>query len=125
MFAPTTAAAHRQPPSWKRLTVAGLLAAAVLAGATVPVLAKERQTMLAGVTACKASCDRNNRTLPSQHRCYVACERYWMCNGSDSTATTCADKPAVDARVDGGPAPPPAQPKGPAAIQRNPAVAPN
>jgi hypothetical protein len=112
--------------NFRKAIAATALGVLVLAGATVPVLAKERQTMLQGVTACKATCDRINRMIPSQHRCYVACERYWMCNGSDSTATTCADKPAVDARVDGGAGPhPPAQPQGPALAPRRPTASPN
>lgn len=87
-----TASARRISP---RL-VAALFVGVAMAGFTAgPSLARESKTMFQGVTACKAWCDANNQTLNSQHRCYVGCERYWMCNGSDSTTTTCADKPAA------------------------------
>ncbi len=58
-------------------------------------LAKERKPMKAGVSECKAWCDRNNKTVASQHACYVNCEKYWLCQGSDATASTCADGKAL------------------------------
>lgn len=57
--------------------------------------AKERQTMKDGVAECKSWCDRNNKTVASQHSCYVNCEKYWLCKGSDATAITCADGRAL------------------------------
>lgn len=107
--------------------VAALVVGVVMAGFTAgPSLARESKTMFEGVTACKAWCDSNNQTLSSQHRCYVRCERYWMCNGSDSTATTCADKPAA-VREQGPVTPPTPQPstrKGPAADRSGVVLAP-
>jgi hypothetical protein len=105
-----SAPARRFSPRLGVALFVGVLMAAVTAG---PTLARESKTMLQGVTACKAWCDANNQTLSAQHRCYVGCERYWMCNGSDSTTTTCADKPAA-VREQGPvtPPPPPSQREG-------------
>ena len=103
-------AASRLDP--RKLAALFVLGAAVLAGSVVPALAKERQTMSQGVRACKAWCDGNNSTVGSQHACYVRCERYWMCNGSDSTTTTCADKPPLARGEASQPQPPPFRTEG-------------
>jgi hypothetical protein len=70
-------------------------------------VAKERKTMFQGVMECKSWCDQNNSTLASQAECRRKCEVYWMCNGSDSTATTCADAPRSAALPSPTPNPPP------------------
>ena len=54
-----------------------------------PAAAKEPKTILEGVTACKKWCDEHNRTEKSRQECKDNCERYWACNGSDSTPKIC------------------------------------
>lgn len=110
--------------SSRKLAAIIAVGVAVLAGAVVPALAKERQTMRDGVRACKAFCDRNNTTIGSQHSCYVRCERYWMCNGRDSTTTTCADKPAL-AQAETPTPQPPSHPTRPARAPTRPTASSN
>jgi len=95
--------------------VALAIVIASLVPMATPAVARERQTMLEGVTACKQACDRNNRTVTSQHACYVACERYWLCNGSDATASDCADGRALTVE---GSTNPPARPRRPDATRQ-------
>ena len=79
---------------------------------SVPATAKEKQSMKNGVAACKRWCDGSNSTTDSQRVCYVKCEKYWLCNGRDSTASTCADGRNLE--VDRGDTPtPPTKPKKP------------
>lgn len=80
------------PKSWFAVAAIGM---AVFVTSPIPGWARESQTMKSGVTACKAACDRLNKTVASQHACYVACEKYWLCNGRDSTRSTCADGRAL------------------------------
>jgi hypothetical protein len=94
---------------WGVAVVALAILIASLVQMATPAVARERQTMLEGVTACKQACDRNNRTVTSQHACYMACESYWMCNDSDATAETCADRPSLSAME--GTSDPPARPR--------------
>ena len=77
--------------------VAGIVAVCLfaLAAAATPLLAKERISISRGTAACKAWCDKNNATAESAGQCYIRCERYWLCNGSDSTADSCAGAPRV------------------------------
>lgn len=75
---------------WLR-TAAGAVLSLLVGAGICTVDAKERQTMKNGVAACKQWCDQNNKTVPNQSACYTACEKYWLCNGSDSTAITCQD----------------------------------
>lgn len=95
--------------------VLGLL---VLAGASSAALAKEKQTVKAGMGACKQWCDKN-RTGIQRTECYKGCERYWACNGSDSTVALCKGVTgSLDAAVDQGtggqnnPGPTPRKPAG-------------
>ncbi|MBL8559847.1 MAG: hypothetical protein JNM47_14080 [Hyphomonadaceae bacterium] len=111
--------------SARKIAAIVALGAFALAGSVVPVLAKERQTMSQGVRACKAWCDANNRSVGAQHTCYVRCERYWMCNGSDSTASTCADKPPLSRATDVTPEPPQPAPNRPARVPTRPVASPN
>lgn len=75
---------------WLR-TAAGAVLSLLVATGTDVAHAKERQTMKNGVAACKQWCDQNNKTVPNLSACYIACEKYWLCNGSDSTAATCQE----------------------------------
>lgn len=92
---------------WALAIVAFALIAASLVPMPGPAGARENQTMLEGVTACKRACDRMNRTVESQHRCYVQCERYWLCNGRDSTASTCAERSVLPSDDTSNPTPTP------------------
>jgi hypothetical protein len=69
------------------LGLLSLVVALVSFGGAV-TLAKEKQTVQAGMGACKAWCD-NNRTGNQLTQCYKNCETYWACNGSDSTEAMC------------------------------------
>jgi ribosomal protein S27E len=94
----------------------------VFLAATGPaVFAKEKVPMAKGVAACKGWCDKNNSTVSSQSACYSACEKYWLCNGSDSTASTCADAGTLAVDPTGGRANPgkPLGPRGAAAAARS------
>lgn len=53
--------------------------------------AKESKTMYEGVTACRKWCKEHNKTVASQSQCGDNCEKYWACNGSDSTPQICKD----------------------------------
>lgn len=66
-----------------------VLALIMLSGAPFVALAKEAQTSAAGKKACDEWCAKNNKTDASRSKCYVQCDIYWSCNGSDSTAHTC------------------------------------
>jgi hypothetical protein len=77
------------------VTCGAILVVIGTAAVSMPALARERQTKQDGVAACKAACDRYNRTVASQHACYVKCEKYWLCNGSDATADDCRDGRAL------------------------------
>lgn len=81
--------------------------------------------MSQGVRVCKAWCDRNSNTVSSEHSCYVRCARYWMCNGRDSTASSCADKPALARAENPAPEPPQPSPTRPARVPSRLAAAPN
>lgn len=104
----------------RRMALAVALGVLVLAGATVPVLAKENKTMQQGVGVCKAWCDANRRGA-EQQKCSSNCERYWLCNGSDSTTQTCADAPPKQREA--APQPPPGRNVGPAFIPYRPKAA--
>jgi len=106
MHSPHPSSQPAPRPGPRKIAALIAIGALVLGASVAPALAKETRTMLSGVTACKAECDRINRTINSQHICYVNCERYWMCHGRDSTATTCADRPSVGALEQAPTAPP-------------------
>ncbi len=67
--------------------------------------AKENKPISQGVAECKQWCDTHNKTVAGQHACYVNCEKYWGCNGSDSTAQTCADARNLAVEPGGGSGP--------------------
>jgi len=66
-----------------------VLALIMLSGAPFVALAKESLSMVAGKQACDRWCEQNNKTDASKSKCYVQCDIYWSCNGSDSTAHSC------------------------------------
>jgi hypothetical protein len=72
-----------------RAIFGSVVAIAMFFGAGADVLAKERRTVAEGLAACRQWCEAHNRTLPSRSQCIANCEKYWACNGSDSTANTC------------------------------------
>jgi hypothetical protein len=106
------------PRNWLAVAVIGM---AALVTSPTAGWARESQTMKSGVAACKASCDKLNKTVASQHACYVACEKYWLCNGRDSTKSTCADGRAL--RVERAP-PGTRPPRLPQSLKRGTPVAP-
>jgi len=85
-----------------RICGAFLIGILVAAGASSTALAREKKPMVEGVAECKNWCDQHNKTAASQHACYVNCEKYWGCNGSDATAQTCADVNNLAVEPDGG-----------------------
>ena len=66
-----------------------LLALTISSGTPFMALAKEKQSIREGNSACVKWCWEHNKTETSRSKCYVACDIYWNCNGSDSTAYTC------------------------------------
>jgi PAN domain len=79
-----------------RAAAALAIATLALAAAGHIALAKERKSMLQGVTECKAWCDKRHATPSSGiQTCYRKCEAYWMCYGSDSTEESCKDGRAL------------------------------
>ncbi len=75
-----------------------LVSATLLAtGLGFVAIAKEKKTMLQGVTECKAWCVKRHGSAPSNaiQVCYRKCEAYWMCYGSDSTEVSCKDGRAL------------------------------
>lgn len=89
----------------RRKRAGTLLAISVALAGMVPMAtlgpvshAKESVTILQGVTACKRWCD-NHRRGNERSKCRDNCERYWACNGRDSTAATCRTvKEALDSQ---------------------------
>lgn len=73
--------------------VAGLALAGL---GSEPSLAKEKKSIIEGQKACRAWCDAHNKTENSQGKCYLKCDVYWACNGSDSTEETCRDTKAAE-----------------------------
>jgi hypothetical protein len=74
------------------------LAAVAFAALGQMALAKEIMTIKQGMEACVAWCEKKNKTPHSIGKCRRSCERYWACNGSDSTAETCQAVPPEASR---------------------------
>lgn len=71
------------------------LAAVLVSGVAGVAIARERQTTAQGITACSNWCWSHNSTNKKIQQCWNACDAYWLCNGSDATATSCARAPAT------------------------------
>ena len=80
-----------------RMMLAFMSATLVVASLGFVALAKEKKSMLQGVTECKAWCVKRHGSAPSNaiQTCYRKCEAYWMCHGSNSTEETCKDGRAL------------------------------
>lgn len=89
---------HRRAKLQIAFSVAALaIVAFVLLGlGSVPSIAKEKKTMKDGMTACRAWCEKNNKTIASQQKCFRGCETYWACHGSDSTKESCEGVKAAE-----------------------------
>ncbi len=116
---PSSRSAPAARPGPRKIAALIAIGALVLGASVVLALAKERITMLRGVGVCKAWCDAN-RVGAELAKCRQNCENYWMCNGSDSTAQTCADAPPKVREA--APQPPPGRNVGPAFIPHRPKV---
>jgi hypothetical protein len=53
-------------------------------------LAREKQTIGQGLPACNNYCEAHNKTARSINGCKNGCLTYWLCNGADADATSCA-----------------------------------
>jgi hypothetical protein len=88
----------------------------VVIGVSTSTLAKERQTVNDGWNACVKWCDDHNKTDNSRSTCYKNCEKYWKCNGSDSTPELCRSAGAAAIAPPTSVLPPPTtNPKAPVA----------
>ena len=67
----------------------------MLVGTVGLALAKENKTVNDGWNACVSWCDAHNKTQNSRDICYKNCEKYWKCNGSDSTPELCSSAAAA------------------------------
>lgn len=51
---------------------------------TLPSEAREKLTIKEGSKKCFEWCERHNRTIASQGKCFQRCTVYWSKNGSDA-----------------------------------------